>query len=149
MASIKRVFAALGLAGVAALTQTGCDNGKELTGETTQNPMVYAMEAKCPANPTESQKIDCVAEATNQSTYLMSRIIEDDAADPTNIIGSGVCQGRIDADVPNSLDVRLQIQASDARNCLSALEEAAPAEKKTEVKTIAQGVKQGLARAGL
>ncbi len=147
MTSIKRVFAAFGLAGVAALTQTGCDNQQDLSAEASQNPMNFAMAAKCPANPIDKQKSECFAEAANQAMSVLAQLVRKDLNLADSLINA--CMQPIGDDVPNNFDVQLQVQATDVKECFDALEKAAPAESKQEIQVISEGVKQGLARVGL
>lgn len=146
MTSIKRVFAILGLAGATALTQTGCGDKPENSAEASQSPMNFAIEAKCPANPTDKQRLECVAEATKQSTYVFAQVVGKNPGLAASL--TKACLTPVGKNVPNNFDVLMQVQASDAKKCFTALEKAAPSESKQEVAAIAKGVKAGLARAG-
>lgn len=145
MTSIKRVFAILGLAGATALTQTGCGDKPENSAEASLNPMNYTIDARCPANPTDKQKLECVSEASQQSTYVFAQVVGKNPGLAASL--TKACLNPIGKDVPN-FDVMMQVQASGAKKCFDALEKAAPAESKQDVAAIAKGVKAGLARAG-
>lgn len=145
MTSIKRVFAILGLAGATALTQTGCGDKPENSAQASQSPMNFAIEAKCPADPTDKQKLECVSEASQQSTYVFAQVLGKNPGLAASL--TKACLNPIGKDVPN-FDVMMQVQASGAKRCFEALEKAAPAESKQDVAAIAKGVKAGLARAG-
>jgi hypothetical protein len=108
--------------------------------------MNYAIEAKCPTDPTDRQKLECVSEATKQSNYVFGQVV---AKNP-GLAGSlaKACLNPVDKDVPNDLDVLMRVGAAMTKKCFTALEKEAPSESKRDVAAIAKAVKAGLARAG-
>lgn len=139
MVSMRRAFAALGLASTTALT--ACGNAEP---DTTTHPMVSAIQSFCKTDATAAQQAACLIEARDQSERVVTSLIRNDKSLTQAL--TEACFTKTESPIPDE-DMQLILDASNLRSCLTKVEEVAPEDKET--KLIITSAKQGLKIAGL
>lgn len=123
---------------------SGCD---DLPQEI--NPMEYAIQGLCKANAYQDQKIDCLEVTDGQAQFTAKMMERQGVTLPKDVKED--CYGfiRPDDEIPDSVDVLTQLNASRVKACFNGLENAAPADMKPEIKRIAGYNYKGLEISGL